>query len=151
METLHLEIRIDAPAARVYETMLAQDTYREWTAAFNPTSRYQGSWDKGSKILFLADGEGGRVEGMVSRIRENIPHKYLSIEHLGILKEGVEILSGPEVEAWAGCLEQYSFSEAGGTTLLKVSLDTLPEYRDYFNNTYPRALDKLKAICEARG
>jgi len=27
-------------------------------------------------------------------------------------------------------------------------MDTIDEYLDYFNNTYPKALDKLKEISE---
>ena len=36
-------------------------TYKEWTSLFNPTSTYEGSWDKGSKMLFVGVDEKGET------------------------------------------------------------------------------------------
>lgn len=66
--------------------MLNDQTYHEWTSVFATGSRFEGSWEKGSKILFL-DGEGA---GMVSTIVENKPYKFISIKHLGEVRDGVE-------------------------------------------------------------
>ncbi|WP_161888364.1 SRPBCC family protein [Pontibacter russatus] len=148
-KTLHYEITIQAPAEKVYRTMLDKKHYREWAAEFNPTSHYEGSWDKGAKILFLGSDKDGNTGGMVSRIKENIPSKFVSIEHLGIVQHGAEITSGPEVEGWAGALENYTFSETESGTLLSVNTDTNQEFEAYFSETWPKALQKLKAICEA--
>lgn len=149
MEKIHYEIMIDAPAEKVYTTMLDEKQYSEWTAAFNPGSRFEGSWEKGSKILFIGTDEKGETGGMVSRVKENIPNRFVSIEHLGIVKGDQEIASGPEVEGWAGALENYTFKEEGGKTLLMVDMDTNQEFKDYFAETWPKALEKLKKICEA--
>lgn len=149
MEKMHFEIMIDAPVEKVYTTMLDEKQYSEWTAAFNPGSSYKGSWEKGSKILFLGTDEKGETGGMVSRVKENIPNRFVSIEHLGIVQNDQEITSGPEVEGWAGALENYTFKEEGGKTLLIVDMDTNQEFKDYFSDTWPKALDKLKKICEA--
>lgn len=149
LKTLHYEITIQAPAEKVYRSMLDEKHYREWTTEFNPTSHYEGSWDKGAKILFLGSDKDGNTGGMVSRIKENIPSKFVSIEHLGIVQHGAEITSGPEVEGWAGALENYTFSETGSGTLLSVNTDMNQEFEAYFSETWPKALQKLKAICEA--
>lgn len=53
--------------------MLADKTYRQWTKLFNPTSRFEGSWEKGAKIIFLGTDKKGNEGGMVSRIKDNIP------------------------------------------------------------------------------
>lgn len=145
---MHFNISIKAKAKHVYDTMIFDCTYREWTSIFNPTSRFEGSWNKGSKILFLGTGEDGNIGGMVSRIKENIPESFISIEHLGILKNGIEIVSGPDVEEWAGLLENYSFSEKDGATLVEVDIDTNADFKSYFSETWPKALEKLKEICE---
>lgn len=147
-ERLHFEVSIDAPVEKVYATMLDEEQYAAWTAAFNPTSHYKGSWEKGAKILFLGSGENGEMGGMVSRIKENIPNRFVSIEHLGLVQNGREITSGAEVEGWAGAMENYSFKEANGKTLLSVEMDSNDEFSDYFSDTWPKALNKLKAICE---
>lgn len=149
METLHFEIEINAPVKKVTEIMLGQKTYNDWTSEFNPTSQYKGSWDKGSKILFVGIDKNNQEEGMVSRIKEHLPNKFISIEHLGMLHKGEEITSGPAVEPWKGSLENYSFAETKTGTKISVTLDTNEEYKDYFAEAWPRALKKLKQICEA--
>lgn len=151
MKTLTYTINIDAPAGKVYNIMLGLDnkkTYEAWTALFNPTSTYEGNWEKGSKIMFVGSDEQGNVGGMIAKIAENIPHKFISIEHYGILENGKEIIDGPKVENWAGALENYSFSEHNGATSVTVEVDTNDEYFNYFNETWPKALNKLKEICE---
>lgn len=148
IDQLNFEISIKAPAQEVYSKMLADKTYREWTSEFNPTSRFEGSWEKGSKILFIGTGEDGKEGGMVSRIKENIPAKFISIEHRGILHDNKEILDGPQVESWAGALENYTFTENNGETVVSVQLDSNDEFAAYFSETWPKALKKLKSIVE---
>lgn len=146
LETMHFELYINAPVDKVYETMLSEKTYREWTSAFNPTSHFVGSWEKGSTIHFLGTDENGEM-GMISRIKENIPNKFVSIEHFGLIQNGKEITSGPEVENWSG-LENYTFTEVNCHTMLAIDVDTNIEYKAYFEQTWPQALKKLKEICE---
>ncbi len=149
METLYFEIEINAPVNKVVATMLGEETYKAWTAEFNPTSRFKGSWQKGSKILFVGTDKDGHDEGMVSRIKEHLPNKFVSIEHLGMVHKGEEITTGSVVEGWAGALENYSFAETKTGTKLWVTLDSKDEYKDYFSEAWQRALKKLKQICEA--
>jgi hypothetical protein len=86
---------------------------------------------------------------MVSRIKQNIPNRYISIEHLGFVKDGKEITSGPELEKWAGMLENYMFTDLGGKTLVSVDMDSNDEFKEYLLKTWPKALKKLKSICES--
>ncbi len=151
MEKLQFKVNINAPASKVYELMLGithKSTYEEWTALFNPTSTYEGSWDKGSKILFLGVDENGQQGGMISRIAENIPNQFVSIQHYGLLNAGQEITEGPEVEKWANGFENYTFEENNGTITVIVDLDTTEDFLEYMNENYPKALDKLKELCE---
>lgn len=147
-ERLHFEILIDAPPEKVFSTMLNEHTYNKWTTAFNPTSQFKGSWAKGSKILFIGTDEKGNEGGMVSRIKENIPNQFVSIEHVGILHEGKEVTTGKDVEGWAGAQENYTYVNQDGKTLLKIDLDSNPEFETYFSETYPKALTILKNLCE---
>lgn len=147
--TLNFSVEISAPVEKVFSTMLEEEGYKQWTSIFNSASHYVGSWEKGSTIQFLGCDDQGNMGGMISMIKENIPNRYVSIEHLGIIENGEAITSGPKVESWAGAHENYAFSEDKGITTLKVSLDTGSGFDDYFNSTYPKALEKLKEICEA--
>ena len=151
MKKLQFTVSINAPVTKVFDFMLGvnhKSTYEQWTSLFNPTSTYEGSWDKGNKILFIGVDEQGEKGGMVSKIVENIPNQFVSIQHYGLLKANKEITEGPEVEKWANGFENYSFEENNGTTIVTVSLDTTADFVDYMNQTYPKALDKLKVICE---
>lgn len=150
LEKLHFKVLIDAPVNEVYARMLSEEDYPKWTAIFNPGSHFKGSWEKGSKIVFLGSDEKGEMGGMLSRIKENIPYRFVSIEHLGLVQNGQEITSGAEVEAWAGALENYTFKEADGKTEVLVETDSNEEYAAYFSETWPKALNKLKAICEQK-
>lgn len=148
LEVLHFEISINSSADKIYKTLIKEDTYKEWTSVFNPSSYYIGDWKKGSKIVFLGTDKDGKIGGMVSRIKENLPDKFLSIEHLGIVINGIEITSGPEVEGWAGSLENYTLKSTNGKSLLAIDIDSNQEFRPYFLETWPKALEKLKSICE---
>lgn len=86
---------------------------------------------------------------MVAEIAENIPNQFISIHHLGILDGITEITEGPMVEGWGDALENYNFSERNGTTTLTVEASTNEEYKDYFNDAWPKALALLKKMCEA--
>ena len=160
MIKLQFKVSINAPVAKVYDLMLgigSKSTYEQWTALFSPTSTYEGSWDKGSKILFVGVDDKGEKGGMVSRIAENIPNQFVSIQHYGLLKADKEITEGPEVEKWANGFENYTFEENNarpddpvgrGATTVTVDLDTTEDFLDYMNEAFPKALDKLKELCE---
>jgi hypothetical protein len=87
---------------------------------------------------------------MVSRIQAHRPNEYLSIEHLGIVKNGIEDTTSDEVKAWAGAHENYSVQENAGVTTVTVEMDSVEEYKKFFEETWPRALSKLKNIAEAQ-
>ena len=151
MKKTQFNVSINAPASKVYDVMLGinnKSTYEQWTALFNPTSTYDGSWKKGSKILFIGTDEKGEKGGMVSEIVDNIPNRFISIRHYGLLQANAEITEGPEVEKWANGFENYTFEDNNGTTTVTVDLDTSEDFLDYMNQTYPKALDKLKELCE---
>ena len=151
MKKLQFKTEIIASAKKVYNTMLGIDnieTYEQWTAEFNPTSTYEGNWDKGSKIYFVGTDENGKRGGMVSEIADNIPFKFVSIRHYGILDGEKEITEGPDVEKWAGGLENYTFEEHNGVTTVTIESDVDEDYLDYFNTTWSKALNKLKELSE---
>lgn len=151
MKKTTFNVSINAPVNKVFDLMLGISnisTYEQWTALFNPTSSYEGSWKKGSKMLFVGTDEKGEKGGMVSEIFDNISNQFISIRHYGLVKANVEITEGPEVEKWANGFENYTFVENNGITTVTVDLDTTEDFLDYMNEIYPKALEKLKEICE---
>nr|WP_298001213.1 SRPBCC domain-containing protein [uncultured Flavobacterium sp.] len=151
MKRLKFTTTINASAQKVYDNMLGltnKETYNQWVAVFNPTSTFEGSWEKGSKIYFVGCDENGNKAGMVSEIVEHIPVEFVLVRHYGFLQDGKEITTGELVEKWSGGFENYTFSEINGITTVTVDLDTIDEYLDYFNESYPKALVALKNSVE---
>jgi len=150
MQKLHFSIFIDAPKEKVWDTMLGDSTYREWTAAFNPGSYYKGNWEKGSKMLFLGpDPQGGGEGGMVSVVKENRIYDFISVEHLGIVKDGVEDTESLEAKKWSPAFENYTFVEKDGGTELLVDMEFEgDEYKAMFEEMWPKALQSLKELSE---
>jgi uncharacterized protein YndB with AHSA1/START domain len=146
MKKLHFEVSIHAPRKKVWDTMLAPDTYRQWTRAFAEGCYYDGSWEKGASIRFLAP----TGDGMFSKIVDNREHEHILIEHLGMLRDGKEDRDNPQAQAWAGAREAYSFSEENGVATVAVDVDTAEELEGDFSQMWPNALASLKELCERR-
>lgn len=151
MKTLHFSVQINAPRRVVWQTMLNQEDYRKWTAPFNEGSYYQGSWEQGSEIHFLGPNPDGKGEGgMFSRIKENRPYEFVSIEHLGFIKDGVVDTTSEEVKKWIPAFENYTFNEKDGGTEVLVDVDISEDYQDMFKDMWPKALHSLKECAEKR-
>jgi uncharacterized protein YndB with AHSA1/START domain len=149
MKKIHFSKTINAPREKVWDTMLGAESYQKWTEAFNPGSYYKGDWSKGSKILFLGpDPKTGKEGGMVSRIAENRPHEFISIEHLGIVQNGVEDTTSEEARKWTPAFENYTFTEENGVTTVLVEMDAEEEFTEMFEGMWGKALEKLKEIAE---
>lgn len=149
MQKINFSIQINAPKEKVWDTMLEDVTYREWTTPFHEGSYYKGDWSEGSKMLFLGPDEASKKDGgMVSRIKENRKYEYISIEHLGMVIDGVEDTTSEEVKKWTPAFENYSFKEKDGGTEVSVEIDVNDEYKEMFENMWPKALLKLKEIAE---
>jgi hypothetical protein len=152
MQRKQYQIEIKAPVEKVFDAMLGlsdKGTFEQWTSLFNPTSTFEGSWEKGSKIYFLGFDEQGKRGGMIARIEAHIPNQYVSIQHYGILNGDDEIIEGPQVENWAGGYENYSFESNSDHVLVKVEVDVTDDHLEYFDTTYPKALEKLKEVVES--
>jgi len=94
--------------------------------------------------LFL-DGKGA---GMVSKVAANKPNEYMSFKHLGEVKDGIEDTSSEKVKGWSGAMENYTLKEAGGKTELAVEMDITDDFKDFFLNTWPKALEQVKNLSE---
>ena len=141
MKTLKFVVKIQAPAAKVWEVLWNDDTYRKWTTVFHEGSHAVSDWKEGSKILFL----GPNGDGMFSIIEKKTDNMLMVFKHLGELKNGIETASD-----WGEARERYDLTEESGATELTVTLDSVEEFQDYFSDTFPKALDIIKQISEMK-
>lgn len=144
MTTQHFDILIQAPRQQVWATMLQSPTYERWTTAFCEGSRFEGSWDEGQTIRFLTP----QGLGMVAEIAANRPGEFVSIRHLGMIDQGVEDTTSEATGAWAPSFENYTFTDEAGGTRLRVDCDDCGAGDDWMVQTWPKALQSLKTICE---
>lgn len=139
-------VDIAAPASKVYQMLTGPESYKQWTSAFGEGLYFEGSWQEGQRIRFLTT-EG---HGVVSEIAENRPNEFLSIRHIGYIDDdGVEDTSSEAILAWAPAYENYSFTATPQGTKLTVDQDITDDFES-MPEAWPKALEKLKALCEGR-
>jgi len=144
MTTQHFDIFIHAPPKQVWATMLQSPTYERWTAAFCEGSRFEGSWDEGQTMRFL----GPEGLGMVAEIAAHRPAEFVSIRHLGMICQGAEDTTSNAASVWTPCFENYTFTLDAGGTRLRVDCDEFGDCADWMTQTWPKALQALKTLCE---
>jgi len=144
MNKLTYTIMINAPREKVWKVLWNDTSYRAWTQVFSEGSHAVTDWEEGSRVTFLS----GNGEGMFSVIEKKINNEYMSFRHLGVVKEGKEQPVDEESKKWSGAMENYTLSEKEGQTELKVEIDTAEDIENYFNETFPKALAKIKSLSE---
>ncbi|MBL7936606.1 MAG: hypothetical protein JNM51_12445 [Bacteroidia bacterium] len=148
METIQFTILINTNKQKVWNVMFEDKTYRQWTTAFHEGSFYKGSWETGSEIHFLGPDEEGNLAGMYSKIKENRLYDFISIEHLGMIRNGIVDTTSEEVKKWTPAYENYTFTEKGNQTELKIEMQVDSNYKAMFEEMWPRALKILKDLSE---
>jgi len=138
---------IQAPASVIWRHITDLESYKQWTAPFAEGSCFQGSWEQGDKIKFLAPSG----DGMLSEIAESRAHAFISIRHLGFIVNGVEDTTSEAVRAWAPAYENYTLVPTAEGTTMVVDQDVTTDWEDYLSQAWPKALEILKALSEANG
>jgi len=123
--------------------MIDVNHFREWVSVFSPNSYFEGSWNKGEKIVYLSPDENGAIQGMISTIQENIPCKQIYIQPCGLVMNGIEVLEGEQVQGLEQTYEKYMSNQKGNVTELRIEVAVYNELEDYFNKTWPEALEML--------
>jgi len=143
MNPLEYSIEIKATPEKIWNTLWDDTTYRKWVSVFHEGTYYVTDWKKGSSVQFLnLDGNG--VYGL---IHENIPYQFLSIHHLGEVKNHIN--QPIEDSNYSDVFENYTLLEIDNNTYkLVIQLTNFEAYQSYFDQTFPLALDKVKELAE---
>lgn len=149
LKKTHFSIEINAPKEKVWDMMLGAETYKQWTAPFNPAgSWYEGDWSKGSEMRFIWPDpkDPTQTGGMLAVVEENKPYEFISLRHEAEISNG-EIIAG-ENASWIGAHENYTFSEQEGVTTVGVDIDIDESFQIFMEGAWPKALEVLKEISE---
>lgn len=146
MKKLEYTVEIHAEPAAVWEALWQDAHYRDWTSVFSAGSHaVTDNWGPGTEIRFL----GPDGNGMYSRIEQHIPNAVMSFRHLGSVKDGVNLPPGKEEESWSGSMEIYTLTRNDDICSLLVSVDTVDDFEEFMNKSFPKALDRVKQIAES--
>lgn len=144
IEKLTFSIEINASTATVWHNLWDSDSYKIWTGTFCDGSYYSGELKQGNRVHLLTPiGEG--MYSDVFFVKEN--EKFV-FQHIGNIKNFKEQPIDEATSQWTGCFESYTLTQNGNKTELKVEVDTIKEYMNFMKNTFPKALEKLKELCE---
>ena len=141
---IQIQVTIKAPVEVVWNVMLDEEAFRRWTAPFGEGSYFEGSWDEGEQIRFLTPSG----DGVISEIAVNRPNEFLSIRHIGQIHAGEDDTESESVREWAPIYENYTLSSIPGGTRVVIDQDVPEEYEGFTTETWPKALEIVKRICE---
>jgi len=140
LKTISFSIHIDSNREKIWNVLWKPVTYEKWTSVFTEGSHYKGELKQGSTIQFLGK-DGGGMSSLIEKLVEN---EQMVFAHQKELKNGKETGS-----TWQGAKEIYYLKkESESGTELQVIMDITPDMEDYFNTTFPKALDLVKQISE---
>lgn len=146
MKTIKKSIAIEAPKAKVWDTLLNDQFTRIWYAEFSEGSNAQTDWQVGSKAIFTDNSQCG----MVTKVITNQPNEVLSLEYQGVIANGKEEYESEDAKQMKGGRETYRLSDTDGATQLSIESDMGEKYFDSMSEAWERALQKLKSLAEGK-
>ena len=148
MEDLIYKVEITAPAKKVWDTMLQDKTYRQWSGKAWPGSLYLGEWKEGTEIKFTGEGGGGTA-ALLEIVK---PYSHVFARHIALLTppDNVYDRDSEQAKTWVGITEEYRFVEMNGKTTLTVLIKTPSEWKSMFDEGWPVAIEELKRLVEAK-
>lgn len=141
MKELRFTITIRASKERVWETMWQDGTFRAWAGLIDPGTHMQGELEEGREVQFLS----GNGYGVTSLVEKLVPGAFLRLRHRADTQEHG---AREREKEWTGGEESYTLSEHDGITTLTVAFGVPPELEAYFQENYPKALEKLQELAE---
>jgi uncharacterized protein YndB with AHSA1/START domain len=143
-EPLRFSIVIEAPKIKVWDVMLDAETYKQWAGAAWPGSYYEGEWKEGGTVYFFNPEKSGTKV----KLLEHREYEFSLAEHISSFNNGVEDTESKTAKGWIGSKESYTFTEAGGKTTVEAVMYVTAAWHGIFMADMPKALAKLKEICE---
>jgi hypothetical protein len=141
MKEMEFSIDIHATKERVWDTLWQDETFREWADIIDPGTHMVGDLKVGNEIQYIS-GNGYGVTSLVEKLNEG---EYLLLRHSADTKEDGKL---EREKQWTGGKESYSLKEKDGITTLTLASDVPLELEEYFKNTYPKVLEKIKVLAE---
>ncbi|MGL4758299.1 MAG: SRPBCC domain-containing protein [Patescibacteria group bacterium] len=137
-------IYINVSPKVLWERMLSKDSYKYWTQEFEPTSYYEGELELNNEIQFLGHG----MSGMLAKVTKLEKYKNIGFCFVGSVIEGK--IDKSSDNPFNQGIEEYYFEAKGEGTELRIVVDTTPEYNEFMESSWKKALLKLKELAESK-
>lgn len=142
MKEMQFTTQINVSKEKVWDTLWQDETFREWAGLIDPGTYMVGELKQGNEVQFISAENG---YGVTSLVAELTPNESLLLKHQADTQD-----TGKQERAqeWTGGEESYTLSDKDGVTTLTVTFGVPLEMEEYFQENYPKALDRVKTLAE---
>lgn len=144
MKRLEFTIEINASKEKIWQSLWEDASYRNWVSVFCEGTYVKTNWNEGDSVHFLTpDGKG-----MNSIIEKKVTYQYIAFKHISELENFEPQPVDEATSEWTGAMEIYELIPNQSSVTLKVLMDTSEKYIEYFETTFPKALERVKELSE---
>lgn len=134
-------IQIEAARTKVWDTLWQDAALRQWAGIIDPGTYLVGELREGNEVQFIS----GNGYGVTSLIEKLVPGELLVLRHQADTQDDG---ARERDKQWTGGTESYQLTEQDGATRLTIAFDVPPELEQYFEDTYPKAMETIKSLAE---
>ena len=145
MRTIEKAVDVAAPPERVWDVLVDDSTYRQWSAEFMPGSYAETDWQEGSVARFLDASRSG----MLGRVVVSRRPEVIELEYDGLVLAGQDDTDGEEARKYRGGRETYRLTRTPEGTHLAIAADMGEEHHDEMSAAWDRALAKVQELARA--
>lgn len=135
MKKLEYKTEIIATTEKVWNTFWNAETYEKWSSG----NRFEGTWEQGTVMKFFDT----QNNGMFNLVETNVLQKELQMKHLGWIMNGELSPQG-----WEESNISYLLDPIENGTELKVNVNSLDEFVDFYSGYVPKIFEKIKDLAE---
>jgi uncharacterized protein YndB with AHSA1/START domain len=142
MNQLEFSIDIHAPKETVWDTLWQDETFRDWAGLIDPGTYMVGELIEGNEVQYISAENGYGVTSLVAKV---VPNEFLLLKHQA---DTQDTGTRERAKEWTGGEESYTLTEQDGITTLQTAFDVPSNQEAYFNDAYPKALERVKQLAE---
>ncbi len=144
MKEMAFSVEVNASRAKVWDALWQDETFRQWASIIDPGTYMVGELKQGSEIQFISSENGYGVTSLVEKLIED---EFLLLRHQADTQESGKRKREKE---WTGGAESYRLTEKYGVTTLTATFDVPVKMEEYFKDSYPKALKRVKKLAEIK-
>jgi hypothetical protein len=144
MQKMQFSIKIKAPREKVWSTLWDDKTFRDWANIVDEGTYMTGEMKEGNKVQFISSVSGYGVTSLIEKLSLN---EFVLFRQVADTKDSGKREREKE---WTDGTESYELIEKGGITNLTVNIDVPPGQEETFKIRFPKALERVKMLAEAK-